>query len=82
MEFTFAEVAAIDRVAGVVGVLHLLGVDLLMGNADGRRLNPGIFEVFGEKGGGDGGDGQGAIAEYIIGDFGHKRRINAAGIGN
>ena len=47
MEFTLAEIAAVDWIGGVVRIVQLMGLDHLMTDAHLRCLHSSIFQIFG-----------------------------------
>ena len=47
MQFAFTKIAAINGVAGVIGIVHFVSSDNLMTNADRLGLSGCIVQIFG-----------------------------------
>jgi len=81
-EFVFAEVATVAGVGAVRGVVHFVGFDQLVANGELLKQGSELVAVVGGVGGRDGGDGQSAIAERLMGGPGEVGGVGAAGEGD
>ncbi len=77
-QVVLAEVAAVGRVLRVAGDGELVGVDQEMRHAEPHRQLLRRREVLRRHGRRDGGEGQAALAEHVVGDAQEEARVDAA----
>ena len=78
-EFVLAEIAAVAGVGAVRGVVYFVGFDELVADRKLLEEDSELVAVVGGVGGGNCSDGEGAIAERLVGGPGEVGGIGAAG---